>query len=170
MENAFQIKRNPKGMYIQILLSGITALILGLFITWLFEKLLGKTSGGGSLIQVLTWIFLLLMWGGSAARLWFDWNAKRYQISPDALIVHAKAGKLGKAQTLYRYESFVSIRMTQGFLGERYGYGDVRITIPKLENELVLNDIDNPNEQLSELQKRMNERAGQSGTTAALIN
>jgi hypothetical protein len=54
------------------------------------------------------------------------------------------------------------MRMTQGFLGKRFGYGDVRIKIPMIENEVVMNDIENPVAQLAEVQKRVGERGANS--------
>jgi membrane protein YdbS with pleckstrin-like domain len=167
MEDKVLLKRSPKGLQSQIVLTGIAAVVIALLATWLIGKLFGWTPNEGTWLKSATWILLLLTWAFMSVKLWFAWNIKRYEIAKDALIVHAKAGKLGTSQTIYRYESIISLRMTQGFLGKRFGYGDVRISIPKLDNEVVMNDIENPVEQLAEVQKRMGER---SGGTHSLIN
>ena len=152
-------------MQVQMLLSAVVAIIIGLIASWFFEILLGWTTGGGALAEKFTWAAIALLWIVSSLKLWFDWKAKRYEISPDALIVHAKAGGFGTAQTLYRYESIVSVRMTQGFLGKQFGYGDIRVTIANIDHEIVMNDIENPVGQLRDLQRRMTERSG-AGTAA----
>jgi membrane protein YdbS with pleckstrin-like domain len=167
MEDKILLKRSSKGLQAQIIATGIAAVLIALLATWLISKLFGWTPNEGSFLKALTWIILIGAWAVMSLKLWFEWNIKRYEIAKDALIVHAKAGKFGTSQTVYRYESIISIRMTQGFLGKRFGYGDVRLTIPKLDGEVVMNDIENPVEQLAEVQKRMGER---SGGTHSLIN
>ncbi len=160
MENTTLIRRSSHGMQVQMLLSAVVAIIVGLIATWFFELILGWTTGGGALAEKFAWVAIALLWIFSSLKLWFDWKAKRYEISPDSLIVHAKAGRLGSAQTLYRYESIVSVRMTQGFLGKQFGYGDIRVTIANIDHEVVMNDIENPTTQLRDIQRRMAERSG----------
>ncbi len=167
MEDKVLLKRSPKGLQAQIIMSGVATLLIALLATWLIAKLFGWTPNEGTFLKTITWVFLVGAWAITSLRLWATWRIKRYEIAKDALVVHAKAGKFGTSQTVYRYESIISLRTTQGFLGKRFGYGDVRISIPKLENEVVMNDIENPVEQLAEVQKRMGER---SGGTHSLIN
>lgn len=169
MENAVSIKRNPRGMQVQIIGSALGVLVMGLLASWLLDKVFGWTESGGATIKRLTWIVLIVIWGFTSLKLWYNWSVKRYEIAKDALLVHAKAGRLGTTQTVYRYESIISIRMTQGFLGKRFGYGDVRLAIPKLDGEIVLNDIADPLKQLAHLQERMQDSA-KGGITSSLIN
>lgn len=158
MEEKVLLKRSSKGLQAQIISSAIAAVLIALLATWLIGKLFGWTPNEGTGLKVLTWVVLVGAWAVMSLKLWFAWNIKRYEIAKDALIVHAKAGKFGTSQTVYRYESIISIRMTQGFLGKRFGYGDVRLTIPKLDGEVVMNDIENPLVQLAEVQKRIGEK------------
>lgn len=164
MEHVTELKRNPLGLQIQIILSAVLMIVIGLIASWLFAKLLGWTSRGGSTAETLTWIILALVWVVGSLKVWFDWRVKRYEVSADSLIVHARLGAFGSTQTIYRYESIISIRMTQGFLGKQFGYGDVRVTIPKLDHELVMNDIENPTIQLAEIRKRIDERSSEPAT------
>jgi hypothetical protein len=158
MEEKVLIKRSSKGLQAQLILSGIATILIALLATWLITKLFGWTPNEGTFLKTLTWVFLLGAWVITALRLWSTWRIKRYEVAKDALIVHAKAGKWGSSQTIYRYESIISLRMTQGFLGKRFGYGDVRLTIPKLDGEVVMNDIEDPLVQLEEVQKRIGEK------------
>ena len=159
MEERVLIKRSPKGLRAQIITSGIVIVIGALFASWLTGKLFGWAPNEGQTIKIFIWVFLIGAWIISSLKLWADWNVKRYEIGKDSLIVHAKAGKWGSAQTIYRYESIISLRMTQGFWGKRFGYGDVHLTIPKLEKDVVMNDIEDPLVQLAEVQKRMGEKS-----------
>lgn len=165
MQDTTPIKRSQHGMQVQMMLSAVMAILVGLLASWFFERLLGWTTGGGAFMEKVTWVLIGLAWGVSSLKLWFDWKAKRYEIAPDSLIVYARAGKLGSSQTIYRYESIVSARMTQGFLGKQFGYGDVRITIPSIDHEIVMNDIENPTQQLTGLQQRINERSHSNNST-----
>lgn len=170
MEERVLLKRSPRGLEAQIGISAVVTLVICIFAVWLFGKLFHWTESGGWRLQALTCVVLLFIWAGASLKLWYDWKIKRYEIGRDALIVHAKAGKLGTSQTIYRYESIISIRMTQGFLGKQFGYGDIRVTIPKIEQEVVLNDIEHPIEQLEGIQRRMGGRIDNVSATAALIN
>lgn len=158
MEQPMLIKRSPKGLQVQIITIGIVALLLAVLATWLIAKLFTLSSHDGFVVKVAAWGLFACAWFIGATKLWFNWHIKRYEIGKDALIIHAKAGKLGKSQSVYRYESIISVRMTQGLLGKQFGYGDVLLTIPKLDREVIMNDIDHPVEQLAEVQKRMAER------------
>lgn len=168
MEQKELIRRSPVGLRMQIIIGGITALFIALLATWILDFILGWTSSGGATTKRIVWIGLLLAWSIGSVKLWFDWKKKRYEITKDSLIVHAKAGKMGSSQTIYRYESIISLRMTQGFLGKRYGYGDIHLTIPKIEGEVAMNDIENPLAQLARIQKHM-ANTNQSAVTSGLI-
>ena len=169
MDTITELKRNSLGLQVQIILSALLLLVLGLVTTWMVARLFGWTSGGGATLQTVIWIVLAIFWAGGSLKLWFNWRVKRYEIGADTIIVHAKLGTFGSSQTVYRYESIISIRMTQGFLGKQFGYGDIRITMPKLDRELVMNDIDDPPGQLQEIRRRMDDRSRQASPDA-LIN
>lgn len=158
MEQKTLLKRSSKGLKVQIISLGVAALLLALLATWLLSVVFSITPFQGTTLKIITWVVFIGGWAITATRMWMDWNVKRYEIAQDAFIVHAKAGRWGTSQTIYRYESIISLRMTQGFLGKRYGYGDVHIKIPKLDDEVVMNDIDHPLEQLNEVQRRIGER------------
>lgn len=162
MEDVELIRRSPRGLQIQIALTALISIVVGLLGSWLISILFGWTSGGGSLASLIMWIVLGFCWAISTFKLWFDWQIKRYEISPEALIVHAKIGQFGSSQSMYRYESIIAVQMTQGILGKRFGYGDIHLTIPKLDREVILNDIENPITQIAVIQKRLGERRGGS--------
>lgn len=159
MEQPTLIKRSAKGLEVQVVAIGVAAVGSALLATWLLARLFALTSSSGVLTIVIVWLVFIGAWALGTAKLWFNWQVKRYEIGKDALIVHSKAGKFGKSQAIYRYESIISMRMTQGLLGKRFGYGDVLLSIPKLDKEVVMSDIDHPAEQLAEVQRRLAERS-----------
>lgn len=164
MEEKTLLNRSPAGLQVQIITIGIVAIVVAVLSIWLISKLFSVVEGSGFALKIMVVLLFAVAWLLGSTKLWFDWHIKRYEIAADALIVYAKAGKLGKSQTVYRYESMISIRTSQNFLGKRFGYGDVFITIPKLDKEVVMNDIENPFEQLAEVQKRMGERSAGTHT------
>ncbi len=161
------LRRNPIGMQIQIIVSGVVALLLAMALTWMFSRLFHWTSAGGATISRLSIAAILLLWLFGSLVLYIKWRVNRYEIGDDAILVHAKAGKFGKAQTLYRYESISSIRMTQGYFGKRFGYGDIRLMIPKHDRDVVLTDIQNPVRQMELIQRHMSKRS--TAVTTALV-
>ena len=167
MDEPILIKRSPKGLQVQVITVTIVAVVSAVLVTVLLAKLFAMTPMDGLLTKFLTWMVFIIIWAIGVGKLWFDWQIKRYEIGKDALIIHAKAGKFGKSQAIYRYESIISIRMTQGLLGKHYGYGDVLLTIPKLDKEVVMSDIDHPSEQLAEVQQRL---AARTVSADALVN
>lgn len=169
MEEKVLIKRSPYGLYVQIVLIGVFALFIGLLATWLFRMLLGWTEGGGARLIAWTWLLFLIVGAIASLKLWFDWRVKRYEVGPEMLIVHAKAGRFGSRSTVYRYESIISLSMAQGMLGKMFGYGDIHLTIPKLDTPVVMNDIEEPEKQLAEIQKRLTD-SRDHGSTSSLIN
>jgi membrane protein YdbS with pleckstrin-like domain len=153
------LKRSQKGLKAQIISIAVVAVILLIFSAFIFSKLFGWTPAEGKIAISLSWILIIGGWVVATVRLWLNWNNKKYEITEDAFIVHGKAGNFGKSQAIYRYESILSVKMTQGFLGKKYNYGDVRLTIPKLDKDVIMNDIENPMEQLAMVQKRINDKS-----------
>jgi membrane protein YdbS with pleckstrin-like domain len=160
VDNVELIRRSPRGLQIQVFTTAIVTLLIGFLGSWLIGIAFGWTSGGGSLASLTMWVVLVLIWAVSTFTLWFDWQIKRYEFSPDALIVHARIGQFGSTQSMYRYESILEVRMAQGFLGKQFNYGDIFLTIPKLNKEVVMNDIENPIRQVATIQKRLGEKGG----------
>lgn len=161
------LKRSSDGLWAQIITGGILALLLALASTFVLNFLFGWTPNQGQVFKVLAWFMIVGGWAITSLKQWGSWKGNRYEIGPEAIKVYFKAGMWGSSQVLYRYESIISVRMVQGFWGKRFGFGDVYITIPKLEKDVILRDITDPAKQLADLQARMSER---TASTHALIN
>ncbi|MBP9820846.1 PH domain-containing protein [Candidatus Saccharibacteria bacterium] len=163
------LHRSRSGLESKIISTGVIALILGLAATIVISIMFSWTKNQGWFLIAGTWLILFFGWGYTAIRSKIRWDRVRYEITPESIIIYEKAGKLGGSKTVYRYESIISVRMTQDYLGKRYGFGDVHIVIPKLDKELVLKDIDRPDQQLNSLQANIEAR-GSTAATHSLIN
>lgn len=163
------IKRSPIGLQAQIIVGLLLVGTIGVLASWLFLTILDWTPNDGKLLVIITWAVLLLGWVGGSVFLWFDWRFKRYEIAKDALIVHARLGIWGSTQTLHRYDMIFKVHMVQGFLGRRFGYGDVQLSIPLVEHPIVLNDVEDPMHQMAQIQKRLGEHSSGNGVSAGVV-
>jgi hypothetical protein len=102
MEQRQLIKRSKQGLIAQLATTGILALLILLFGTWFFSTVFGWTPTNGKLSIIALWVFIVGGWTITSLKLWLSWRAQFYEIGPESLIVHVKAGMLGTAQTIYR--------------------------------------------------------------------
>lgn len=167
--NAKLLRRSRAGLESKIISTGIIALVLGIVATIVISLMFSWTKNQGWFFIAGTWLMLFFGWGYTAIRSKIRWDKVRYEITPESIIIYEKAGKLGGSKTIYRYESIISVRMTQDYFGKRYGFGDVHIVIPKLDKELILKDIEQPDSQLRSLQANIEAR-GSTAATHSLIN
>jgi hypothetical protein len=156
------LQRSKVGLRVQIIGTGILSFLLILFSNYVLGKLLGWTPNEGQFLKLLLTLFIIGGWLVTSIKLYMDWNIKKYEISSEAFIVHGRAGKWGRSKAIYRYDSIISMKMTQGFWGRKYNYGDVRLTVPRLDKDLIMHDINNPIDQLQEVQKRVSEHMNNS--------
>lgn len=87
------------------------------------------------------------------------WRDTRYLLGPDAIIVTRPNGIMGVTQDVYLYESILSISFQQDYFGKKYGYGDIDISIPKLNQTLVLRSVVEPAQQLPHIKAQLNRKA-----------
>lgn len=168
MEKPRRIIRSNSGLHVRIISTGLAVIAIGLIASFILAKMFSLTQWTGITTQILAWAILLVAWGCASLYSWHSWHKKFYEITHDAVIAYSDGlWKTDSTQTIYRYESIISIRLTQSFWGKRYGYGDIRLTIPKIDKEVILSDIKHPQQQLSDIRSYMQGRS--SATTASLI-
>jgi len=91
------------------------------------------------------------------------WDATHFILGEDALLITRMRGLMGTTtQDVYLYESIISARVQQSYMGQKYGYGDIELTIPKLERTLILREVANPDQQLLLLKARMENKGNRS--------
>lgn len=166
MTNDYLQKSNI-GVRTHIILTAFFALIFGIFGAWAFSRLFGWTPSQGRVASTIAWILLAGGWAIASVFMWLDWKSRSYHVGENGITVNDGIGRFGASKEIFRYESIISLRSTQGFWGKRFNYGDIRIAIPKLDKEVVLKGILNPSDVLSKIQSQINERGA---NTHALIN
>lgn len=134
----------------------IVAVIIGIMVGAFFTLLLGSADWSG----FLTFLIILFMIGFAAMIYYIKWQSIEYLLGPEAILVTTSVGAVGKKQKVYLYESIISASFNQNIFGRKYGYGDMHITIPKLDQKLILKDVDRPGAQLPFLQDRIKQKVG----------
>ncbi len=143
-----------------IAFTGVVTVLIATLATLLLALLFSRTPWNGLGFKLAIWGVLIFVWAVTSLVIWFTWHKKYYEITKDAIIVYSGSTfKFGTTQTIYRYESIISIRLNQNFLGRQYGYGDILLTIPKIEGEVAMKDIKHPQQQLLDIQTYMRGRS-----------
>ncbi len=162
-----KLSRNPARIRMFIITSGIaTFFIIGLG-SWFISALLKSTFVNELVIIVLFVLFISCFWGLSTLIMVIKWRATAYMVHPEFVQVE-RSKTLTQTQTaMYRYESMVSVSINQGYYAKEKSYGDIKLKIPKLDNDVVLKDVNNPVEILQDIQQRINARPA---NVEALVN
>lgn len=154
------LERNPQAFVVQLWFMAIggfiMALIIGAMVGAFFTILLGSADWSG----FLTFLIILFVIGFAAMIYYKKWLSIEYVLGPEAILVTKSNGAFGKKQKVFLYESIITASFNQNYFGRKYGYGDMHITIPKLEEKLILKDIDSPGNQLPFLQERIRNKTG----------
>lgn len=163
----YRLRKSPKKLEFIFLSTGIGTVILMVFSILSINMLLNWAPRLEQVLSLVAALGLPLLWILQSIGLYLSWNAQTITISEDAIKVSKKRGWMGQSNTVYRYESIVSAELQQTHFGQKYGYGDIILTIPKLENDVVLGNIDLPTKSMDYIQKRI---AGLRQNTQSLIN
>lgn len=96
---------------------------------------------------ISVWIFLPLFWLIGSAALVLREKSTKYTFSSQSLIVRHGTFLGSSTEAMYRYDSMLSVESRQTRFGNKYNYGTVYITVPRLENAVQLRGVENPHEQ-----------------------
>lgn len=133
----------------------LAAIMVRIFVRLAFEVYLlsGFLTFLG--IMLLAWIAILIRSK--------KWDATHFILGEDALLVTRMRGLMGMTtQDVYLYESILSARVQQTYFGQKYGYGDIELTIPKLDRQIILREVVNPDQQLLILKAQMESKGNRS--------
>ena len=160
MENSYPIVRSSDGLRIKIVSLGILALITAVFTSFIILLLFKLVDNTGIALVAFIWVLMTGAWGLGSLKIWGDWLTEHYELTPDSIVIHKKEDNEDVSQSIYRYESVISLRLIQSKYGKKHNYGDVYLTIPKIDKELVLRDVEEPLNQLAVLKKQIDSRPG----------
>lgn len=148
----------------QIVISGVFLLLICIVTTVLFRSLFNYTNRIEQITLLVLWVSMTLIWGLGSILIWYKWQKNKYILTDDSLIV-IKSDLTGSTESYYRYDSFLSIEVKQGILNKKTG--TIIINIPKMDQPLILENINNPNKEAERLKRRISKT---SKDTKSLIN
>lgn len=128
----------------------LSSILLSIMLTW--------APNVERFMIITTWLVLVGLWAIQSLILLNNWKAKSYEVDTESIRLTKPVGLFKNTKIVYRYESIILVRMTQGFWGKKFGYGNVYFAIPKLEKEESLKGIENPAQQLDTIQKRLHHK------------
>lgn len=112
-------------------------------------------------------LFTACFWGLATLIMVIKWRATEYVVHPEFVQVERSKTLTQTQTTMYRYESMVSVSINQGFYAKEKSYGDIKLKIPKIDKDVVLKDVNNPEKTLHDIQIRINARPA---NVEALVN
>lgn len=129
---------------IKIILILVLSILLLFFIDWIMDEVLYLEPFIEMWMQIFADAFII----GAAIYFVTTLVAKRkyeYYIIEENEIIF-KTGIFVPKQRSYLYSSFESIEFTQNAVQKFCGYGDIRINVISMDDNLVLREIPNPEE------------------------
>lgn len=155
-----RIHRSEDAYRVVLWFIAIGSLLVALFGALVIGAMFTIASGGHGFSRILTFLIIMGFAGLAAMIYHIKWHAVEYILRPEGIIVGRSVGVFGKKQKVYLYESIITASVNQNYFGNRYGYGDIHVTIPKLEKKLILKDVEIPDKQIEDLYARIKAKAG----------
>lgn len=129
-----------------IIVNLVGVLVLCAFVTLLLLAILPLGTRVERFLLISIWVTLPLFWAIGSAALLNRERKTKYTLGTQTLIVR-KGSLLGSStESMYRYDSMLSVESRQTRLGNKYNYGTIFITVPRLENAVQLKGIQNPHD------------------------
>ena len=157
--NQGELPRNPHGLRSQMIFvigSFLFASIVLWFLTWKFSKLTldGLTPFNFFVDSIIMFIFLGIILILLIIFMQRSWAKEKYYIRGGLLIVSTKNPLTGSTnEDVYRLDTVITASVTQTAFGKKDNFGDILITIPKLNGNdvLTLKDIVSPRDEILKL-------------------
>lgn len=146
---------------------GLASLVIIALSTWLIYKLFHWTRVNEWKLIAAAALATVIVWAAQSWLLYSTWKAGSYDIGAEFVTVKSSQGIFKIKTTSYRYESMISVSMNQGFMGKAGAFSEIHIKIPKLDKEVVLRDLRNPELVMQTIQGQLNKR---SANTHTLVN
>lgn len=153
-----ELRTNDMGLRVRIATAGVAVLGICLFMTIVFRDVLGLGTNIERYVLLALWVLLPAMWLIGSAMARSKWGKTTYKLTDDSLVVIQGNGFGGKSRQLYRYDSIISVDIEQDAWGTRHGYGDIYLQIPRLDKQIVLRGVMEPEKQTKALKARIAHR------------
>lgn len=161
------LRKSPKKLEFMFLSTGIATIVLMVISILLINFLFTWAPRTEQFLTVLAVLGFPIVWFVQAAGMYMTWSNQRVVVGEDAVKVQQKRKWGSRTSTVYRYESIISAELRQSYFGAKYGYGDIILTIPKLEKDIILGNIELPTKSMEFIQHKI---ASLRQDTQSLIN
>ncbi len=122
----------------------------------IFFGMFSLGTNAGLFIFIMMWVVCFFIWVIGSILAFRRYKSTQYILSKDALAV-TKGAMFKSATDLYRYDSIMSVHISQNLAGKTFGYSDLVINIPKLGKDVTLNGVVEPLKQAEIIKKRIND-------------
>lgn len=157
-----ELKRCPEAFKLQAYFILVVAFFVALFTAILFGTIVHFVIGAYDGSRILTFLIVMAIAGVSILLAYYKWRDDRYVLTEEGILISSSLSPTKKKRKIYLYESIISLSCNQNYFGTKFNYGEIHVTIPKLEDKLILKDVENPEEQLLLLQKFVKSNAGKN--------
>jgi len=157
-----ELKRNPDAFKIQAYFILVAAFFVGLLAAILFGTMVHFVVGAYDGSRILTFLIVMLVACISILLAYSKWRDEKYLLTDEGIIISSSITLTKRKKKLYLYESIISASFSQNYLGSKFGYGEIHITMPKLGEKLIMKDVASPELQLPKLQKFISQKTGKN--------
>ena len=157
-----ELPKSVKAFKVRLTFIAVISFLVAILSAAVFGAFFKLALGGYNGTRALTFLAVLFLAGVASMIYYGRWQANTYELRSEGIVVNTGFGNFSRKQKLYLYESIISVSFNQDYFGKKYGYGNVHVTIPKLEKKLILEDIEKPDQNLSALQIHIKGRDGSS--------
>ena len=157
-----ELKRNPDAFKIQAYFILVAAFFVGLLAAFIFGRMVHFMVGSYNGSRLLALLIVLLLACVSILLSYSKWRDEKYLLTGEGIIISSSITLTKRKKKLYLYESIISASFNQNYLGSKFGYGEIHITMPKLGEKLIMKDVASPELQLPKLQKFISQKTGKN--------
>ncbi len=150
-----KIIRSKYTIYVQVVSLALLLFFACAMIT-VFFGLFSLGTEVGKFIFIMTWVISFLIWLIGSYLAFRHFKSTSYALTKDTLSV-TKGGMFKSVTDLYRYDSIISVHISQNLAGKTFGYSDLNIAIPKLGKDVVLSAVVEPLKQAEIIKQRISE-------------
>jgi len=161
MQN-IELKRNSDAFKIQAYFIMVVAFFVALLAAIIFGSMVHFVVGSYDGSRIITFLIVMLIAGISVLLAYYKWRDEKYILTDEGIIISSSLTLTKRKKKLFLYESIISASFTQDYLGTKFGYGEIHITMPKLGEKLIMKDVDAPELQLPKLQKFITAKIGKN--------
>lgn len=157
-----ELKRCPEAFKLQAYSIMVVGFFVALLTAILFGSIVNFVVGAYDGSRILTFLIVMAITSVAVTLAYYKWRDDKYVLTEEGILISSSLSPTKKKRKIYLYESIISVSCNQNYFGTKFNYGEIHVTIPKLEDKLILKDVENPEEQLLLMQKFVKANAGRN--------